>query len=261
MQHSRREASCHALYSSPHLMEEPFLHIEELATGYGHGSRRHTVCRHLNGTLPRGTLTLLLGANGSGKSTLLRTLAGLQPPLAGRIGWGGQDTARLTPGELARTLSIVLTTRPEAPLLTAAEVAEMGRIPYSRALRRPTQADRVAVARAMALTGTESLARRTLGTLSDGERQRVFLSKALAQETPAILLDEPTAFLDHPGKRHILRLLHRIAHEEGKLIIVSTHDVELALHAADGVWLLRPDGIRTLTPEEAMSVGPEALFG
>lgn len=242
-------------------MDEPFLRIDNLTTGYGRGRNRHTVGRNLSGSLQRGTLTLLLGANGSGKSTLLRTIAGLQPPLGGSVRWGGHDAARLTPGELARTLSIVLTTRPEAPLLTAAEVVELGRIPYSRTLRRATPADRAAVARALTLTQTESLARRTLGTLSDGERQRVFLAKALAQQTPAILLDEPTAFLDHPGKRHILNLLRRIAHEESKLVVVSTHDVELALHAADGAWLLRPDGLRFLTPAEATAAGPDALFG
>lgn len=179
------------------------LTLHALTTGY-----RHTIIsRNLNATLPQGTLTALLGTNGAGKSTLLRTLARFQPPLAGSISWQGTDTALLSARQLARTMSVVLTFKPEAEALTAAEVVEMGRIPYTTMLSGTTEADRQAVEQAMQLTRTTPFAHRPISTLSDGERQRVFIAKALAQNTPVILLDEPTAFLDFPAKIATMRLL------------------------------------------------------
>lgn len=179
------------------------LTLHALTTGY-----RHTIIsRNLNATLPQGTLTALLGTNGAGKSTLLRTLARFQPPLAGSISWQGTDTAQLSARQLARTMSVVLTFKPEAEALTAAEVVEMGRIPYTTMLSGTTEADRQAVEQAMQLTHTTPFAHRPISTLSDGERQRVFIAKALAQNTPVILLDEPTAFLDFPAKIATMRLL------------------------------------------------------
>lgn len=179
------------------------LTLHALTTGY-----RHTIIsQHLNATLPQGTLTALLGTNGAGKSTLLRTLARFQPPLAGSISWQGTDTAQLSARQLARTMSVVLTFKPEAEALTAAEVVEMGRIPYTTMLSGTTETDRQAVEQAMQLTHTTPFAHRPISTLSDGERQRVFIAKALAQNTPVILLDEPTAFLDFPAKIATMRLL------------------------------------------------------
>lgn len=179
------------------------LTLHALTTGY-----RHTIIsRNLNATLPQGTLTALLGTNGAGKSTLLRTMARFQPPLAGSISWQGTDTAQLSARQLARTMSVVLTFKPEAEALTAAEVVEMGRIPYTTMLSGTSEADRQAVEQAMQLTHTTPFARRPISTLSDGERQRVFIAKALAQNTPVILLDEPTAFLDFPAKIATMRLL------------------------------------------------------
>lgn len=182
------------------------LTLHALTTGY-----RHTIIsRNLNATLPQGTLTALLGTNGAGKSTLLRTLARFQPPLAGSISWQGTDTAQLSARQLARTMSVVLTFKPEAEALTTAEVVEMGRIPYTTMLSGTTEADRQAVEQAMQLTHTTPFAHRPISTLSDGERQRVFIAKALAQNTPVILLDEPTAFLDFPAKIATMRLLKKI---------------------------------------------------
>lgn len=179
------------------------LTLHALTTGY-----RHTIIsRNLNATLPQGTLTALLGTNGAGKSTLLRTLARFQPPLAGSISWQGTDTAQLSARQLARIMSVVLTFKPEAEALTAAEVVEMGRIPYTTMLSGTSEADRQAVEQAMQLTHTTPFAHRPISTLSDGERQRVFIAKALAQNTPVILLDEPTAFLDFPAKIATMRLL------------------------------------------------------
>lgn len=220
------------------------LHFQSLRTGYG----KKTVGTSLQGGLRGGSLTALLGSNGAGKSTLLRTLAGLQPALSGEVRWNGKEIKAYAPRELARTLSVVLTFRPEAEALTAGEVVEMGRIPYGNAWGGSHEADAEQVDRAMALTGTEAFRHRPVSTLSDGERQRVFIAKALAQDTPAILLDEPTAFLDFPSKVGLLRLLVRLSHEERKAVLFSTHDVELALHFADRLWLLNPDAVVAGTP-------------
>lgn len=240
------------------------LRIDNLTTGYGN----HRIGCNLSATLQRGSLTALLGPNGAGKSTLLRTLAGFQPPLTtpgvsnGHVPLylNGKNLASYTPRELARSLSVVLTFRPEADALTAGEVVEMGRIPYARMLASLSADDRQAIQHALQLTKTEQFVKRALHTLSDGERQRIFIAKALAQSTQVILLDEPTAFLDFPTKVATLRLLRHLAHEEEKAVLLSTHDVELALQFADTLWLLRPDGITEGSPLQLARSGAIAHF-
>ena len=229
----------------------PSLAFHALTTGYCHGSRQSIVGRGLEGSLPRGTLTALLGTNGAGKSTLLRTLAGLQPPLAGDIFWEGNSLASLTPEERAKRLSIVLTVRPETGNLTVREVVALGRLPHRQGLwgRRNASADAEAVERAMRLTTTSAWSERPVSRLSDGERQRVFIAKALAQETPLILLDEPTAFLDYPSRVQFFNLLKRLTNEMGKTVLLSSHDVELAAAHADHILLLSKESL-CLAPTE-----------
>ena len=230
----------------------PSLAFHALTTGYCHGSRQSIVGRGLEGSLPRGTLTVLLGTNGAGKSTLLRTLAGLQPPLAGDIFWEGNSLASLTPEERAKRLSIVLTVRPETGNLTVREVVALGRLPHRQGLwgSRNAAADAEAVERAMRLTTTSAWSERSVSRLSDGERQRVFIAKALAQETPLILLDEPTAFLDYPSRVQFFNLLKRLTNEMGKTVLLSSHDVELAAAHADRILLLSKESL-CLAPTEA----------
>lgn len=230
----------------------PSLAFHALTTGYCHGSRQSIVGRGLEGSLPRGTLTALLGTNGAGKSTLLRTLAGLQPPLAGDIFWEGNSLASLTPEERAKRLSIVLTVRPETGNLTVREVVALGRLPHRQGLwgSRNAAADAEAVERAMRLTTTSAWSERPVSRLSDGERQRVFIAKALAQETPLILLDEPTAFLDYPSRVQFFNLLKRLTNEMGKTVLLSSHDVELAATHADRILLLSKESL-CLAPTEA----------
>lgn len=230
--------------------------LRHLAVGYAH----RAVASQLDATLAAGTLCALLAPNGSGKSTLLRTMAALQRPLEGQVEWFGHSATLMTPGEMARTVSIVLTQRPEAPSLGVKQVVEMGRIPYAGCFRTVTADDRRRVEEAMELTQTLPLADRRVGTLSDGERQRVFVAKALAQATPAILLDEPTAFLDFPSKVEMFRLLCRLAHSEGRTVVVSTHDVELALQFADHLWLLAPKGLVGGTPRQLAADGSICRF-
>lgn len=232
------------------------LRLQQLTTGYG----KTVVSSQLSCTLPTASLTVLMGTNGAGKSTLLRTLAGFIRPISGSVCCGENNITHFTPRELAKTLSVVLTFRPTADALTVQQVVEMGRMPYAQFFAKSTPADAQAIERAMQLTQTQDLAHRFVNTLSDGERQRVFIAKALAQNTPIILLDEPTAFLDFPAKVHTLKLLSELAHAEGKSILLSTHDVELALRFADTLWLLSADGIVSGTPKQLSHEGAIAHF-
>ena len=207
--------------------------ISDLSVGYKH----RVVASHLTARLQGGTLTALVGANGMGKSTLLRTLAGVQPPLAGTVTLVANGVERqlseLSRRELSRWIGVVLTDRVEVENLTVEQLVGMGRMPYTGFFGRLNDDDRRMVGEALAMTGLTPLAQRQVGTLSDGERQKMMIAKALAQQTPVVLLDEPTAFLDYPSKVETLRLLGHLAHDTGKIIVLSTHDLNLAVHLAD----------------------------
>lgn len=228
------------------------LRFDHLYTGYG----KTCIGSDLKGSLAQGSLTALLGTNGSGKSTLLRTLSGLQPPLTppdrqpSTLQICGKDIRSYSLRDLAQTLSVVLTFRPEVDNLTAGDVVRMGRIPYSAPFQRPSDEDLRIIREACEMTDTTGFSERRLSTLSDGERQRIFIAKALAQDTPLIFLDEPTAFLDFPSKIAMFRLLERLAHEQHKTILLSTHDIEPALQMADSLWIMNPEGIDSGTPDE-----------
>lgn len=205
--------------------------------------------RDLTATLESGMLTCLIGKNGVGKSTLLRTIAGFQAPLAGTAVIDGMDVGSLSRHEFAKRVSIVLTSRPEMEHITVEEVVGLGRSPYTNMWGRLDDHDREIVAESIAAVGITALAGRRLVTLSDGECQKVMIAKALAQDTPIIILDEPTAFLDYPSKVETMQLLRRLAHE-GKAILLSTHDLDMAVRSADRLWMLRSDGLTTGTPED-----------
>lgn len=209
------------------------LTLSDLAIGYP----RHPVAGGLSATLPTGALTCLVGRNGTGKSTLLRTLAGFLPPLSGSAMIDGKDIARVSRQEMSRLVSVVLTHRPDVRHLTVAEIVSLGRTPYTGMWGTLSPADRDIVAGSIQTVGIEALATRHVATLSDGECQKVMIAKALAQQTPVILLDEPTAFLDYPSKRETMLLMRRIA-SAGKSVLLSTHDMEMALSLADNLWLM-----------------------
>jgi iron complex transport system ATP-binding protein len=191
-----------------------------------------------------------------GKSTLLRTIAGFQPPLAGNIKIEGRPVESFSDNEFAKTLSVVLTEKTDLRDLTAREVAALGRNPYTGFWGLLRQSDETAVDQALAMTGITHLADRPVNALSDGERQKTMLAKAIAQQTPIIVLDEPTAFLDFRSKIEIMRLLRRLAHEQNKTIFLATHDVELAMQSADRLWLLDADkGLTAGSPDELRNSG------
>jgi len=216
----------------------PSITLSNLSVGYQHPRRTPTtVLAQLNATLHAGQLTCLVGANGIGKSTLLRTLAAFQPPIAGQMHYysGEQaapiNLATLSQARLARLVSVVLTAKPSVENLSVEQIVALGRSPYTNIWGTLRADDRRMAAWAMDVVGITGLRHRLVQTLSDGERQKMMIAKALAQDTPVILLDEPTAFLDYKSKVEVLGLLARLAHETNKMVLLSTHDLEQVVHA------------------------------
>jgi len=233
-----------------------------LAVGYGR-RRPVAVLEDVDLEARPGELIALLGRNGAGKSTLLRTLAGLQRPLAGRVEINGEPLARLSPGEVARRLSVVLTDRIDAAQLTAGDVVGLGRAPHAGLAGRLSDKDAAVVERSFSAVSAGHLASRKMDALSDGERQRVMIARALAQEPRVMLLDEPTAFLDAPARIETARLLRNLAHGQGLATIIATHDFESALRHCDRIWLLGPGrAIADGAPEDlALDGRLAAAFG
>lgn len=237
------------------------IRVRDLVTGYKNRSAITRVSELSDATLRGGELTCLLGPNGAGKSTLLRTLAAFQPAIGGRIDIGERSVAEYSRSELSRLIGVVLTERVSLDNMTVDELVGLGRSPYTGFWGRLSEHDSEIVDHAVRLVGIEQLRSRQVHTLSDGERQKVMIAKALAQETPIIFLDEPSAFLDYPSKVEIMQLLHRLAHEEGKTVFMSTHDLELALQIADMIWLIdKSHGVRIGTPEDLALSGELGLY-
>lgn len=215
------------------------------------GYRGHSpVAGPLDLTLEQGRMTVLLGANGCGKSTLLRTVAGAQPPVSGRLMLGDADIARLKPAELAKAVSLVCTDRTMAGGLTVEQTVALGRQPHTGFFGRLSAADRAVVSEAMETMGIGNMRDRYTATLSDGERQKTMIARALAQETPLIILDEPTTFLDVAARLDVMAMLQRLA-SQGKTILFSTHDVTEALAVAPHAWLMT-QGTVTSGPVDAL---------
>ncbi|MCR5077631.1 MAG: ABC transporter ATP-binding protein, partial [Prevotella sp.] len=221
--------------------------LSHLSIGY---APRQSVVSNINAEIRSGQLTCLIGENGIGKSTLLKTLTGFLPKVSGKLLLDGQDISTLSQRELARKVSIVLTQKPDVQNLTVSEVVGLGRSPYTGFWGKLRTEDKLVVDDAIAAVGITRLRERKIQTLSDGERQKVMIAKALAQQTPVILLDEPTAFLDFPSKVDTFQFLLRTAHEHDKLILLSTHDLELAVRFADCLLEVSGAGLQTASSEE-----------
>ena len=215
--------------------------LKNLVVGYPDGRHTRQLNHAANEEAHDGMLTCLIGANGAGKSTLLRTIAGFQLPLEGTVLLGGDDVRALSPRQRAERMAVVLTDRPDVMCTTVWEMVATGRAPFTGFWGRLSGKDRSIVTRSLRLVGIEWMADRTVASLSDGERQKVMIAKALAQQTPVILLDEPTAFLDYPSRVEVMQLLLNIAHEEHKTVLLSTHDLDLALQTADRLWLFEKE--------------------
>lgn len=241
-------------------MNAPALILSNLAIGYAVGGSKRQVVDAINTRLYSGELVSLVGKNGAGKSTLLRTVSAFQPPLSGNIEYCGCDTRVTDASQLSRHLAIVLTGREPVYNLSVREVVAMGRMPYTGFFGLNSSRDRRAVDEAMGMLGVCSFADRMIDTLSDGERQKVMIAKAVAQETPVILLDEPTAFLDYASRVSLMQSLRTLAHERGKAILLSTHDLELALRLSDKLWLMDKKQLHAGSVDELSQSGALSSF-
>ena len=208
--------------------------LDHLTLAYG----EKVILSAANATFGSGTLTALIGRNGSGKSTLLRALAAIDRPQAGCVTVDGNNLNTLSADRRAKLISFVSTQRVRVANLSCQDVVAIGRAPYTNWLGRMQEQDRQIVNASLEAVGMTNFALRSIDSLSDGECQRVMIARALAQQTPVILLDEPTAFLDIPTRFEICRLLADLAHSSGKTIIFSTHDIDAAMPVCDSIAIL-----------------------
>lgn len=210
------------------------IRLENISIGYP----KRPLLAQVSATFPAGSLTALLGRNGSGKSTLLRTVIGQERLMEGAIYLNGTALSQLKPEALARTVAFVNTERVRIPNLRCLDVVALGRAPYTNWIGRMQEQDETVVREALNLTGMSAYALRTMDQMSDGECQRVMIARALAQETPIILLDEPTSFLDLPSRHELGALLSQLAHTQNKCIFFSTHELDIALSVCDSIALI-----------------------
>ncbi|HYG40758.1 MAG TPA: ABC transporter ATP-binding protein [Cytophagales bacterium] len=238
---------------------EEIVVIKDLLIGYQKSALRKVVAGPVNLSLSAGEFICMIGQNGSGKTTLLKTLAGVQRPLKGSVEIRGKNISHYRPSQLSKILSVVLTDRVAVSNLDVYALVGLGRYPYTNWLGGLTDKDKKIIDWALKSTDTKKFINRQLGELSDGELQKVMVARALAQDTDIILLDEPTAHLDLPNRIEIFLLLKKLALETGKVILVSTHELDLALQSADKIWLI--DTQKTENQEDFGEYGNHIFSG
>ncbi len=233
------------------IRRENTISLVDIETGFRiRGKRKFPVSGPLNTSLASGELVALLGINGSGKSTLLRTMAGLQRPLGGRLLLEGRKLQIRSPRDVARMISYVSTEVVRVQGMQVRQLVSMGRYPHTGWFGSLTDKDRDKVSQAIELTSLSSLADRDMDEISDGERQRAMIARTLAQDTPVLLLDEPTAFLDLSHRMELIRLLRTLSRDHERSILFATHDINAALREADKIWLMSGTGIVEGAPED-----------
>jgi iron complex transport system ATP-binding protein len=233
----------------------PVLSARGLAIGWT-GRVERLLASGIELEIEEGELAVLIGPNGSGKSTLLRTLVGLQAPLRGAATLCGSDVARLTVEERARRAACVFTDRYDPGYFTVFDIVAFGRYPYTDARNRLEPRDLAAVRGAIAAVGLDALTGRGFAELSDGERQKALIARAIAQDCPLLVLDEPTAFLDAPARVEVFHIVQGLARASRKAVILSTHDIDHALRYADRLWLMdRSHRFKTGAPEDLVMSG------
>ena len=227
-----------------------FCETKNLAIGYGKAPLAEAIAVGV----PRGKILTLIGPNGAGKSTLLKTLAGQLAPVGGTVLLDGQDLTSYTGNARAQKLALMLPHTRRTELTTCFEFAAAGRIPYTGRLGILSDADRQQVHAALELVGAEHLADRDFNCISDGQRQRILLARAICQQPEIILLDEPTSFLDIKGKIELLTILQKLAHTQNLAVIVSLHELDMAQKISDAVVCVSPGHVSgVLTPEQAFA--------
>ena len=237
------------------------LAARNLSIGYGKDDSAIKIAEGINFALNQGEFALILGCNGAGKSTLLRTLSSVQHPLSGEVTICGENIFETSPRQLAQRVAAVFTDKTMAGGLLVEEVVALGRYPYTGFFGKIDKEDGDVIQFSLSLVGMVDKSKKYLSQLSDGERQKVMIAKALAQQTPLIILDEPTAFLDLPSRIEILYLLKRLTQEENKTILLSTHDVEQSLSVSDKLLLIKNAVVKFKSTAEAIDSGDvECLF-
>lgn len=232
------------------------LTTHDLAVGYRNGKQQVTLLSGLDLVMEKGKLVAMLGQNGAGKSTLLRALTCDERPLNGTIEVNGKDLLTMSQKDRSRLIGLVSTERIQAGALTVRELVGLGRQPHTGFLGRLDDEDRAIIQQAMTDSGIISKADEYMASLSDGERQKAMIARALAQQTPIIILDEPTAFLDVASRIETMRLLQTLAHERGKAVLLSSHDISQSLMLADELWLITTDRqVLTGNPSKLVAEG------
>ncbi|WP_167365479.1 ABC transporter ATP-binding protein [Flavobacterium phragmitis] len=231
------------------------LNTSNLNIGYKSKKGVTTIAKDLNLNLDSGKLITLIGANGIGKSTLLRTITGIQKPLSGNVYLNEKEISHYKPLELAQNLSLVLTEKLPPSSLSVFELVALGRQPYTNWVDKLSNEDVVKVQEAMQLTQIEHLASKKHFQISDGQLQKVLIARALAQDTPLIILDEPTTHLDLLHKVSLFKLLKKLTHETQKCILFSTHDIDLAIQLSDEMIIMTPESIVQDQPCNLISNG------
>jgi len=219
------------------------------------GYNDRTLLSGVNVSMGEGQLTALIGRNGTGKSTLLRAIGGLNDRYSGHVILNGRDIRSMTPQTMSKTVAFVTTERLRIPNLRCEDVVATGRAPYTNWIGRMQSADHKIVMDSLAAVGMAGYAGRRIDTMSDGECQRVMIARALAQSTPVILLDEPTSFLDIPNRYDLCRLLGRLASEERKCILYSTHELDIAMKLSGSIALIDPPRLICRSTEEMTRSG------
>ncbi|MEG1635179.1 MAG: ABC transporter ATP-binding protein [Rikenellaceae bacterium] len=218
--------------------------------------KQKIVSENLNFTIHSGALTAMLGANGSGKSTLIKTLCGFIPPLAGNVLLNGKPINKYTKNSLAKAVGVVLTDRPSDGGLTVYDLVSLGRYPYTGYFGTLSKVDHEIVEDAIEKLGLTHLKSSFISRISDGERQKVMIAKIIAQQCQTIILDEPTAFLDVKSRLETYSLLHKIAHDYDKTVLLSTHDLEITLRHADRLLIISSDKtLKSGTTEDLIMAG------
>ncbi|WP_406657144.1 ABC transporter ATP-binding protein [Methanolobus sp. ZRKC2] len=231
----------------------PLLSANDLSIGYTHRKKSSTVVSEkLNIDLMPGEMVCLIGPNGAGKSTLIRTIIGMQPSLTGDIILGGRSLKEFTAIEKARFLSVVLTSQTNISHFRAFDVVALGRYPYTGWSGGLSDEDRKIVSSSLDAVGAAKLSSRYMSELSDGEKQKIMIARGLAQDPSVLVLDEPTAYLDLPHKIEIMRILKLLSRHPGRAVLLSIHDLDIAMRTADRIWLFNKDG-------EFFSGAPEDL--
>lgn len=232
-------------------MSRSILELKNLSIGF-----KNPVFKNINATIESGRLIALMGINGAGKSCLLRTIANLQNKLEGEIELNKKSIETILPADLAKVIGVVLTEKLQIEYLTAGELVAFGRTPYTDRNGSLKSEDRKVIERAMSQTGVERLKDHFFSDLSDGQKQKVLIARALAQEPELLILDEPTTYLDIPSKIELIKLLKTLTRQNNLSVLMSTHDLDLIQKEADKIWLMGIDGsFSEGSPEELTSSG------